>query len=266
MKLVNAIISFSLALTTVKAFTITSTRNVNTQLHHAPGRGSGAATAAPTGFIDTELRGAAMKLHTRVQAPKEGQVEVKEPAVKYVPTHLDYLKFLVDSQHVYQAFEEIVNMEELSPELSPFINTGLERSHRLEEDITFISNEYDVERPEVGSLGLEYAKVIRNMASKGKEAIPEFMCHYYNYYFAHTAGGRMIGKRMASLLLDKKTLEFYKWDGDINKIKAEVKGSIEDMAAAWSREEKDMCIGATAGVFKGGGRINSYLSGGNSPH
>ena len=40
--------------------------------------------------------------------------------------------------------------------------------------------------------------------------IPEFMCHYYNYYFAHLAGGRMIGKQMSKLLLDGETLEFYK--------------------------------------------------------
>ena len=43
-----------------------------------------------------------------------------------------------------------------------------------------------------------------------RDAVPEFMCHYYNYYFAHTAGGRMIGKQMSALLLNKKTLEFYK--------------------------------------------------------
>lgn len=24
---------------------------------------------------------------------------------------------------------------------------------------------------------------------------PAFVCHYYNYYFAHTAGGRMIGSK-----------------------------------------------------------------------
>ena len=40
--------------------------------------------------------------------------------------------------------------------------------------------------------------------------IPKFICHYYNYYFAHLAGGRMIGKQMSKLLLDGETLEFYK--------------------------------------------------------
>ena len=27
---------------------------------------------------------------------------------------------------------------------------------------------------------------------------PAFMCHYYNHYFAHTAGGRMIGKAVSN--------------------------------------------------------------------
>lgn len=248
----------------VNAFTINSKapRSVSFQLNHAP-VGKGGQTLEATGFIDTELRGAAMKLHTKMQSPKEGKVEDKpKPAEPYVPTHLDYLKFLVDSQYVYQAFEEVVQMPELSPELSPFIDTGLERADRLEKDIQFISQEYNVERPEVGSKGETYAKVIREIAAKGKDAIPEFMCNYYNYYFAHTAGGRMIGKRMAALLLDKKTLEFYKWDGDLNKVKGTVKESIEKMAAEWSRDEKDMCVEATMGAFRGGGGINAYLGGG----
>ena len=164
-------------------------------------------------FIDTELRGAAMKLHTKSQAPKEGEAkEQPKPAnaEPYIPTHMDYLKFLVDSQFVYKTFEEILLREELHPELQPFVNTGLERNDRLEEDIVFMTKEYDLDRPEIGDKGKMYAEMMESIAAKGKENIPEFMCHYYNYYFAHTAGGRMIGKQMASLLLEKKTLEFYK--------------------------------------------------------
>jgi len=270
MKYIAAISSAALILSAsnVNAFTITSQRSFmssSSQLNHGPGMGG--ETMEATGFIDKELRGAAMKLHTKMQSPKEGKVEDKpKPAEPYVTTHLDYLKFLVDSQHVYQAFEEIVEREELSPELSPFVDTGLERAERLEQDIQFIASEYDVERPEVGSIGESYAKHIREIASKGKEEIPEFMCHYYNYYFAHTAGGRMIGKRMASMLLEKKTLEFYKWDGNLNQVKGTVKESIEKMAAEWSREEKDMCINATMDAFRGGGGINAYLSGGRMGH
>lgn len=162
---------------------------------------SSSSSATSTSFIETELRGAAMKLHTRQQAPKEGEAPAKkmEP---YTPTRADYLQFLIDSQHVYRAFEEVVNER---PELEAFRKTGLERVDPLERDITFMCNEYGLERTEVGQPGKKYAEVIR-----GIESIPEFMCHYYNYYFAHTAGGRMIGKQMSALLLDKKTLEFYK--------------------------------------------------------
>jgi heme oxygenase (biliverdin-producing, ferredoxin) len=77
----------------------------------------------------------------------------------------------------------------------------------------------------------------------------------------------MIGKKMASLLLDKRTLNFYKFDGsDLDATKRAVKDNIEDMVSRWSREEKDRCVGQTAAAFKGGGSINSHLSGGQSPH
>ncbi len=49
-------------------------------------------------------------------------------------------------------------------------------------------------------------------------------------------------------------------------MKAKVKSSIEDMAASWTREQKDQCIGATAAAFMGGGGINAYLSGGRGGH
>eukprot|EP00565_Helicotheca_tamesis_P001819 CAMPEP_0185724056 /NCGR_PEP_ID=MMETSP1171-20130828/660_1 /TAXON_ID=374046 /ORGANISM="Helicotheca tamensis, Strain CCMP826" /LENGTH=272 /DNA_ID=CAMNT_0028391831 /DNA_START=178 /DNA_END=996 /DNA_ORIENTATION=+ len=225
----------------------------------------GSGTAVATSFIDTELRGAAMKLHTKKQAPKEGQAPEKQPPTPkpYTPTHADYLSFLVDSQHVYQTMEDIVNQKD---ELSIFRNTGLERTKPLEADIQFMCEAYGLQRPDVGQAGLSYVQELQRIASGGSDLVPEFLCHYYNFYFAHTAGGRMIGKQMSALLLDKKTLDFYKWDGDLNKIKANVKESIEDMAAKWTQEEKDVCVSATAAAFRGGGALNSYLSGGHSPH
>jgi len=61
--------------------------------------------------------------------------------------------------------------------------------------------------PEPGKYGKEYAALLPQLLEK---SLPAFMCHYYNFYFAHTAGGRMIGKKMAALLLDGYELEFYK--------------------------------------------------------
>lgn len=274
------------------------TKRISTSLYHGHPGGHPTATMAnteaPSGFIDTELRGAAMKLHTRKQAPKEGEAEEAEHEKKpYVTTHDDYLRFLIDSQHVYKAFEDAVNA---NPNLEVFRNTGLERSEGLEKDIKFMLSEYGdilVERHPVGSYGLDYAKVIEKLAKENQ--IPAFICHYYNYYFAHTAGGRMIGKQMSALLLDKKTLEFYKvsslisctcfftstwnptqtllfflilnlqWDGDLNEIKTTVKNDIEEIAASWSAEEKQSCVDETASAFQGGGGINAYLYGGGKP-
>jgi len=228
-----------------------------TALFHAP---TNTKAQQDTGFIATELRGAAMRLHTREQAPREGEVEAPaKPAEPYVPNHMDYLRFLVDSRHVYVAMEEIV---ESTPDLACYRNTGLERVKGLDIDIAWMASEYDLEIPEVGSAGLTYAKNLHQIV---KNSIPAFMCHYYNYYFAHTAGGQMIGKQMSALLLDKKTLEFYKWD-NLKGIKDKVKGDIETMAATWSREEKDECVEQTRDAFIGGGGMNAYLSGRQSPH
>ncbi len=218
-------------------------------------------TAEKGSFIDTELRAAAMKLHTRSQAPREGQAPEKEKKANYVTTRDDYMAFLVDSQHVYQAIEDVINESE---ELAVFRNSPLDRVKALDADIDFIGSEYDVKKPDVGKFGQDYANVIRQLGKDG--AVAEFMCHYYNFYFAHTAGGRMIGKQMSALLLDKKTLEFYKWDGNLNEIKDRVKGEIEDMVANWSPEERKRCTDETAAAFRGGGALNSYLAGGQSPH
>jgi hypothetical protein len=181
---------------------IQSTRQLNVALMAIPSpQKTATTTVEPVSFIQTELRMAAMKLHTREQAPKEG-VATSAPQKRYTPTRNDYLSFLVDSQHVFQTMEDIVNERD---ELVLLRNTGLERAIPLEIDIQFMISEYKLEKPNVGQYGKNYATLLRNINS-----IPEFMCHYYNFYFAHTAGGRMIGKQMSALLLDKKTLEFYK--------------------------------------------------------
>lgn len=162
-----------------------------------------------------ELRDVAMKLHTREQAPKEGQAAAPEkPKEPFVPTQADYLKFLVDSCEVYKTLEEIVDRDEMTEDLGRFRNTGLERTAALEKDIKWMCDKFNLERPEVGRAGKSYSDELRNMITVKedgtKEGIPEFMCHYYNFVFAHLAGGRMIGKQMSKMLLDGETLEFYK--------------------------------------------------------
>jgi len=212
------------------------------------------SVSAEKSFIKNELRSAAMKLHTTMQAPKEGKVVVEEPKERYVATHDDYLAFLVDSRHVYQALEEIVNA---TPELEKFRNTGLERTKSLDQDIDYLVKEFNLEMTDVGEYGKTYASDIRKMIEN--RSIPEFMCHYYNFYFAHTAGGRRIGRMMSFSLLNKKVLQFHKWDRPLNKVSAEVKDNIEEIAATWTQEEKDECVAGTPGAFRGGGGLNAYL-------
>eukprot|EP00980_Cylindrotheca_fusiformis_P012629 scaffold3084_cov144-Cylindrotheca_fusiformis.AAC.77 len=243
-------------------FTLLPTQNgiITTKYSGAVYLSASGAPVTTGGFIETELRGQAMKLHTRSQAPKEGEAPERE-SEPYVPVHSDYLSFLVDSQHIYRALEEVVNEVD---ELAVFRNTGLERVSALENDIEFMIKEYNLEKPAVGKPGLDYADEIRRLGNDKK--IPEFICHFYNFYFAHTAGGRMIGKQMSALLLEKKTLDFYKWAGDLNEIKNKVKDDIEEMVSHWSREEKDACVNETAGAFRAGSMVNSYLSGDKSAY
>lgn len=73
-----------------------------------------------------------------------------------------------------------------------FRNTGLERSASLAEDLEWFKEQgYTI--PEPSSPGLTYAQYLKELSVKDPQA---FICHFYNIYFAHSAGGRMIGKKV----------------------------------------------------------------------
>jgi len=211
-------------------------------------------------FVQTEMRGAAMALHTRQQAPREGKAEEKKPeqapVKKWQPARADYLQFLVDSRHVYAALEDIVGAE---PALATLRDSGLERAAPLGRDIAWFA-EQGVPEPSVAPQGASYATMLREMVASGETEA--FVCHFYNFYFAHTAGGRMIGKRMADMLLDGRTLYFYQWEkGDVDKeLLPALRGEIDVMAAGWTREQKDLCLAQTGDSFKFGGALLQHVS------
>ncbi len=91
---------------------------------------------------------------------------------------------------------------------------------------------------------------------------PGFLCHWYNVYFAHTAGGRMIGTKVASMILDGASLTFYEWEGDLAAHMAAVRDAINDVAEGWSREEKDRCLAETELSFKYSGELLRLIMGG----
>lgn len=206
-------------------------------------------------FIMAELRPYAMKLHTREQAPREGQAASPPPRA-WEPTSAGYLQFLVDSRHVYTTLEGIVGERE---DLKALRDTGLERSSALAKDIVYLAGSRGRLVPDVGPMGTSYAAMLEELSAAGPAATPRLLNHFYNYYFAHTAGGRMIGKKLSDVLLDGKTLEFYQWEGDVKELLEGAAGTINGMAAGWSREEKDLCLEETAAAFKSGGSMLSYL-------
>lgn len=207
-------------------------------------------------FVQTEMRGAAMKLHSRDQS-REGEQKAQTPVTQWEPQRKDYLQFLVDSRHVYRTFEDIVSSVEI---FAPFRNSGLERAEALDKDIAWFSEQGET-IPEVGSPGAAYADKVRSMADAGEwEA---FVCHFYNYYFAHTAGGTMIGKMMSDKLLNGHVLHFYEWPaGDVKQeLLPALRGKIDEMAAGWTREQKDACLNETAESFRGGGSLLTHIRG-----
>lgn len=203
------------------------------------------------GFIN-QMRIVAMKLHTREQAPKEGGVEApKQPA--FAPTREGYVRFLAESKAVYDAMEAAVK-DTTHPEYAAFQNTGLERAQALAKDLEWFKATYGIDAPAVqeDGPGRSYAKKILELAKTDPQA---FICHFYNFYFAHTAGGQMIGKKVASMVLDNHNLNFYQWEGDVQVHLDAVRKSINGLAESWTEEQKKHCLEETAESFKMSGVI-----------
>ncbi|KAL2925093.1 Heme oxygenase 1 chloroplastic [Bienertia sinuspersici] len=205
------------------------------------------------GFVE-EMRSVAMKLHTKEQAPREGEKVAKGPEekspAKWDPTIEGYLKFLVDSKLVYDTMERIVQ-EAPVPYYAEFKNTGLERSQKLAKDLEWFK-EQGHSIPEPSDPGVTYANYLEDLAQKDPQA---FICHFYNVYFAHSAGGRMIGRKVAEKILNKKELEFYKWDGDLSQLLQNVREKLNKVAENWTREEKNHCLEETEKSFECSGKI-----------
>ncbi|XP_054781298.1 heme oxygenase 1, chloroplastic-like [Prosopis cineraria] len=204
------------------------------------------------GFVE-EMKFVAMKLHTKQQA-KEGEKEISQPeersVVKWKPTTEGYLRFLVDSKLVYDALENIVYDAAYSY-YAEFRSTGLERSASLAKDLEWF-REQGHPIPEPSSPGLTYAQYLKELSVKDPQA---FICHFYNIYFAHSAGGRMVGKKVAEKILNNKVLEFYKWDGQLSQMLQGVRDKLDKVSEGWTREEKNRCLEETEKSFRLSGEV-----------
>lgn len=259
----------------LRATTETGNAQGETGLQKEKKQQSAGSAEGAFSFVRDEMRPYAMKLHTRDQAPREGQQPASpQPVQTWQPARQDYLNFLTDSLAVYETFDDIVGSVAA---LAALRSTGLERASALREDIRWLTEELDsslrVNSP--GQPALQYCAFLQQFKEQAEEMnsaqgtmLPQFICHYYNHYFAHTAGGRMIGKRMADMLLNGKTLRFYLWspaDGsstdsvDVKQLLRDVEGKIDAMAASWTPAQRLACCEETAACFRFGGSLLSYL-------
>jgi heme oxygenase (biliverdin-producing, ferredoxin) len=211
-----------------------------------------------------ELRSYAMRLHTKEQAPREGKAEAPKEQKPWVPTKEGYLNFLVQSREVYRAFETVM-ASKASPAFVKFCNTGLERGAALDRDIAYMKEQWGLTaaEPTADGPGMSYANVLRKLAA---DNVPAFMCHYYNFYFAHTAGGRMIGTQVSKAALDGWMGDFYRWEGDVRSHLNAVRESLNEVANGWTEEEKQMCLEETPRTFKYSGELLRCIAGGSTGH
>ncbi|CAM8979762.1 unnamed protein product [Rhodiola kirilowii] len=194
-----------------------------------------ASCSKSKGFVD-EMTAVSMKLHpTSEQFP---------PVAEWVPSLEGYLKFYVDIKIVFQTLESIVEKAAF-PAYAEFGNTGLERTSSLAKDLLWFEAQGNV-IPEPSSPGVDYALYLEEMVEKDPQ---RFICHFFNVYFAHSAGGRKIGRTVTQKLSIKKDLEFYKWDGELPELLQSVRKKISQVAEGWTREEKDRCLEETEKSF-----------------
>lgn len=73
-----------------------------------------------------------------------------------------------------------------------FRKTGLERSKALSNDLEWLRQQ-DIVVPEPSNPAVAYVKYLEELANKSQ---PLFLCHFYNIYFSHMAGGQVIAKQV----------------------------------------------------------------------
>eukprot|EP00667_Euglena_gracilis_P015894 EG_transcript_16567 len=211
--------------------------------------GQGQVKVDPTSFVQTDLRTAAMKLHTRDQS-REGEQEAQKPISQWTFTKGQLVGFLVNSRVVHHALDEAVLAH---PGLAGLCRTGLERVASIDEDIATLQAEDPTLMLPAPYAEVEaYAARLREMA---RDDVPAFICHFYNTHFAHTAGGQMIGRLLSTKVLDGRPLKFYQWDGDVQDMLAGVRRTIDGLAAGWTPAQRAQCVAETAAAFEGSGEV-----------
>lgn len=218
-------------------------------------------TETDPGFMQ-ELRTVAMDMHTKDQS-HEGKRDARAlPFAEWTYTLEGFMRFLSESVLVYDALESIIQNTVDSSGSKAYAcieRTGLERLENLKKDIEWIESSFGVKAPTPppDGAGATYARYLRSIA----EDIPAFVCHYYNVYFAHAAGGRMIGKQVADQVLDKRfsELNFYQYERPVKQIVGDTKAVLNKWAESWTTNQKEACKDETVEAFRYTGHLLGTL-------
>ncbi|KAE8038156.1 hypothetical protein FH972_010692 [Carpinus fangiana] len=206
--------------------------------------------------ITEEMRFVAMRLRNANNQDSSSEDDKEEEAnddvggVTWQPIMDGFLKYLVDSKLVFNTVERIVD-ESSHVAYAYFRKTGLERSEGLGKDLEWLSQQGFV-IPEPGNPGVSYAKYLEGLAEK---SAPLFLCHFYNIYFAHVAGGQVIARQASGKLLEGRELEFYRWEGDVPELMKDVREKLNMLGEYWIRDEKNKCLKEATKSFRFLGQI-----------
>ncbi|XP_065881557.1 probable inactive heme oxygenase 2, chloroplastic [Euphorbia lathyris] len=168
----------------------------------------------------------------------------------WAPSTEGFVKYLVDSKLVFDTIERVVDKSD-DVSYTYFRRTGLERSEGLAKDLEWFRQQ-DIVIPGPSSPGLSYVKYLEELADK---SAPLFLCHFYNIYFSHIAGGQVIAKQVSDKILEGRELEFYKWEGDVEELLSGTREKMNKLGEHWSREVKNKCLKEAAKSFKYMGQI-----------
>lgn len=206
--------------------------------------------------ITEEMRFVAMKLRN---TPKTNITHKEEESEEYndddgdgtwQPSMEGFLKYLVDSKLIFNTVDRIID-DSQDVSYAYFRRTGLERSGGLSKDLEWFSQQNMV-IPPPSNPGVSYAQYLEEIA---EESAPLFLCHFYNIYFSHIAGGQVIARRVSEKLLEGRELEFYKWEGDVQELFKGVREKLNMLGEHWTRDEKNKCLRETTKSFRFMGQI-----------
>ncbi|KAL9449297.1 hypothetical protein AB3S75_011260 [Citrus x aurantiifolia] len=181
---------------------------------------------------------------------QEQEVKQDNDGETWKPSTDGFVKYLVDSQLVFNTIERIVD-DSNDVAYAYFRKTGLERSEGISRDLEWFS-EQGIIIPEPSTPGVSYAKYLEELAEK---SAPLFLSHFYNIYFSHVAGGQVIERQVSEKILDGRKLEVYRWEGDPEEMLKDVCEKLNMLGEHWTRDEKNKSLKEAAKSFKFLGQI-----------